>query len=133
MTTPNLWPSPNEKCRNPFTSESYLRGRALILPVTGWIENNPDKFMFIYNTVKDAQEHGRLCRDVRGYVANKCIERGVKIQEDGFTFPNAWWPGIARYLVVLDPTLLGDPIVLRQSDIDGYGLPPIEFIKEETK
>ena len=125
MTTPNLWPSPNEKYRGPFTSESYLNGRKLIEPVAGWITANPKWFLFVYDTVKDAQERGGIKRGIRDHVAAKCIERGLKIKEDGFTFPNAWWPGLARYLVILDPSLLNNPIVLMPSDIDGYGLPPV--------
>jgi len=126
MTTQNLWPSPNEKCKNPFTSESYLNGRKLIERTAEWIGKNTSDFIAIYNYVKDLQASGFRGR-VRDRVIAEGMVHGLKFAEDGYTFANDLWAGIARYLVVLDPSLMGSPIEFRQSDIDGYGLVPIDF------
>lgn len=126
MTTPNLWPSPNEAARKPFDSESYLNGAVLANRAAKWIEGHHQDFLDIYRIVKNIQREG-----IRGRLWDRIVaeamKRGIHIEDGGFTFANDLRAGISRYLVIYDPTLKNNPIQFSQSDIDVYGLPPIDL------
>ena len=71
------------------------------------------------------------CRGrVRDRVAAFCVDRGVEVGDSPYAFNNSWWAGISRYLVLHDPSLLGDPIKFRNSEIDAYGLLPVSYLPE---
>lgn len=120
------WTSPNYSNRLPWTAKSHENGRRLAEATARWIEKNQSDFIAIYNIVKQMQHDG-VKRRVREQVIARAMAKGVRFADGDFKFANSLWAGITRYLVVLDPSLAGNPIEFSQSDIDCYGLVPIEL------
>ena len=54
------------------------------------------------------------------------MNRGVRFEDKGYMFANGLWAGLTRYMAYFDPSLIHNPIEFQRSDIDTYGLIPIE-------
>ena len=52
----------------------------------------------------------------------------ARFSDKMFRFAHALWAPIIRYMALMDPELIGDPIQFRPSDIDAFGLFPIDYI-----
>ena len=126
------WPSPNAKNRDCWTSDNFLNGERLAKQTARWIEKNQQDFFTIYNIVKDLQAHGFKGR-LRDRVTVEGMKRGAQFADDGYKFANGLWAGIARYLVILDPSLEDNPVEMGKSDIDVYGLEPVTLEYKEQK
>ena len=120
------WTSPNYEGRAPWTVQACLNGQKMAEQTARWIEKNEDDFYALYAIVKEFQAKGFRGR-LRDRVVTEAMNRGVRFEDKGYMFANGLWAGITRYMVVMDPTLKDDPIEFLPSDIDNYGLVPIEF------
>ena len=120
--------SPHRPVRTMSRSHA-ASGREMAWKVHRWMEALEAAFREIYGFVKGMQLHGGRGR-VRDRVAAFCVDRGIEVGDSPYTFNNTWWAGISRYLVLHDPSLLGDPIAFRESDIDCYGLLPVSYLPE---
>ncbi len=122
--------------KSPYKSECMVsdqdtlhRGELMAADVARWMEKNKDAFYFILATVQDIRARGQRGR-IRDYVATECIRAGFKVGETSFGFGNAYWAGIARYLVLVDPRLMNNPVMLSESCLDAYGLLPISYLPQ---
>ena len=123
------WTSPYYEGRSPWTSESCLNGQKLATEIAHWIEKHPVEFNGLFRIVKDMQKlHIKGC--VRDRVRVEAMVRGIEVESDDAKFAHAYWAGISRYMVMLDPSLKGNPIEFKRSDIDNYGLVPIDIACE---
>ena len=86
----------------------------------------PDSTVAGFNVLVAVQ--GRGCGRVRDRVAAFCVDRGIDVGGD-YAFDNTLWAGISRYAALLDPSLAGDPLRFRDSDIDCYGLLPVSYLE----
>ena len=107
--------------------ERRENGKKLAFDAHRWVEANEDAFKLIHHFVKHQAGKGRM----RDRVAVFCIQHGIRVEDEPYKFANAYWAGIARYLVVYDQSLLRDKITLADSDIDAYGLPEVSWMEEE--
>ena len=101
------------------SSEKQTTGRMLAAKAYQWCSTHPHEFEHIYAYVKflqDSPVRGHL----RDRVAIHCLNNGIKIGKPAFG--HDYWAGISRYLVLKDPSLLGNPVVLHESAIDHVGL-----------
>ncbi len=121
---PEVWASPYVVGSCAYFNTNRANGEKLALKTADWMRKNQEKFESIYLIVKELQAQGPVCRDLRGKVA----DMGGKLEADGFKFANALWAGVARYLAIRDSSLINNPIVFRPSDIDAFGLFPIDYI-----
>lgn len=114
-------PSPL-KPRVPVDGEKINLGRKLANSTRCWMEQNEPAFMEIYRFVKGLQGNcvsGRL----HDRVATYCTDHHLRMSDTpGIKFSNDTWTGVARYLVIYDPTLLNAPVKLKPSAIDHVGL-----------
>lgn len=112
--------------------EELAAGHRMARMCQRWMEANEDAFREIHRFVGFLQQSGCKGR-VRDRVAAFCVDRGVEVGDSPYAFNNSWWAGISRYLVLHDPSLLGDPIRFRNSEIDAYGLLPVSYLPETQK
>lgn len=113
-------PSPYKSDRA-FDKAHFANGRVLANDARDWMERNEAAFMAIYGYVKSLQANhvnGRL----RDRVSIFCMQNNIQVGDDVYTFANGIWAGIARYLVLYDPSLLYAPVKLASSDLDLFGL-----------
>ena len=120
--------SPHERTRKVITGERIANGRELALKTHTWMENHEDAFFDIYRYVKGLQGIGKAGR-LRDRVAVFCMAHGIRVGNDPYSFGNAYWAGISRYMALYDRTLIGAPIQFADSDIDCYGLIPVSYLK----
>lgn len=121
-------PSPNDRTGT-MRGYKLKNGRSLANYARDWMERNKEAFFMIYDYVKHLQFTGCKGR-LRDRVAVYCVEHNLSVGDDGYTFGNSYWAGIARYLVLYDGTLLDDPVKLNESDIDYFGLWPITYLED---
>lgn len=123
-------PTPHIRTKLTKTGESIRRGRRMAEASASWMEANREGFEGIYRYVKLLQA-GRFRGRVRDRVAAWCVDHRITVGPgEDYRFANGVWAGISRYLVVRDRSLDGAPIVLRDSDIDCYGLLPVSYLPE---
>lgn len=121
--------SPHERKMKTITGERLVNGRAMARMTNTWMENHKDAFFEIYSFVKSLQAQEKVGR-VRDRVAVFCMAKGIHLGYDPYKFGNAYWAGIARYLALYDPSLVGAPLKFNDSDIDCYGLLPVSYLPE---
>ncbi len=121
-------PSPNKRTEV-FSGKKFNNGRTLASKSRVWMELNEDAFFAIYGYVKGLQAEERRGR-LRDRVAVWCVEHQIELGCDGYTFSNTYWAAIARYLVLYDESLRGNPIEFHKSDIDFHGLWPVSYLPE---
>ena len=119
--------SPHSRTNRIKTGERINNGRDLAEKTRKWMEDNEEAFFTLYRYVKKLQMQKSGGR-VRDRVAIHCIQSNIDVGEDPYKFSNTYWAGIARYMVLYDPSLIGDPIMLRDSDIDCFGLYPVSYL-----
>lgn len=112
--------------------ERLSSGHKMARSTQRWMEANEAGFRSIYEFVKRMQAEGGRGR-VRDRVAAFCVDQSIDVGDSPYAFNNTWWAGISRYLVLHDPSLLGDPIRFRNRDIDAYGLLPVSYLPETQK
>lgn len=117
--------SPHERAYT-VTGERLASGRRMAERTRAWMESNETAFFEIAGYVKAMQ--GRGCGRVRDRVAAFCVDRGIDVGGD-YAFDNTLWAGISRYAALFDPSLAGDPLRFRDSDIDCYGLLPVSYLE----
>lgn len=110
-----------------ITGERLVNGRKLAYQTWCWVEKNKDAFFAIYGYLKQLRESGYRGR-VRDRVAVYCVEHGIQVGDEEYTFSNSYWAGISRYMVLYDKSLLYHPIEFKDSDIDCYGLLPVSYL-----
>lgn len=108
------------------SGERLDSGRRIAERTAAWMEGNEDAFFAIAGYVKSMQ--GRGCGRVRDRVAAFCVDRGIDVG-GGYAFDNTLWAGISRYAALFDPSLVGDPLRFRDSDVDCYGLMPVSYLE----
>ncbi|MEG0990526.1 MAG: hypothetical protein RSN88_06665 [Gordonibacter sp.] len=119
-------PSPNPR-KFPIDGAKILKGREMAYMSHRWMERSEQAFFAIYHFVKQMQRDETGGR-VRDRVAVFCIEHQIVVGMDEFTFGNAYWAGISRYLVLYDESLRDAPIRFNDSYIDYYGLLPVSYL-----
>lgn len=120
--------SPNER-KFPIDGAKILKGRDMAYKSHRWMERSERAFFEIYRFVKQMQRDETAGR-VRDRVAVYCIERQLVVGMDVYTFGNAYWAGISRYLVLYDESLRDAPIRFNDSYIDYYGLLPVSYLPD---
>lgn len=108
----------------PMSGERLAKGRQIATDTHRWMESHEDAFWAIYGYVKTVKG-GR----VRDRVASWCVDHGIEVDGDPYTFNNTFWAGISRYLILYDPSLRDNPIKLRESAVDCFGLWPVSYLK----
>ena len=111
------------------TAATIESGKKMARDVRDWMERNEDAFWAILGYVKDMQRKGVTGR-VRDRVAVYCITNAIEVDDDPYKFANAKFAGIARYMALIDPTLVNDPLRFNDSVIDCYGLLPVSYLPE---
>lgn len=124
-------PSPHKRSFT-ITGERLHNGRKIAYQTWCWVEKNKDAFFAIHDYLEELAAQGCKGR-VRDRVAVWCVEHGIKVGDEEFTFSNSFWAGISRYMVLYDDSLLGHPIEFRDSDIDCYGLLPVSYLPNPRK
>ena len=119
--------SPHVRTVRVKTGERINNGRALAIKAQGWMERNGHAFFELYRFVKRLQAEERIGR-VRDRVAVWCMAHGIEVGDDPYKFGNAYWAGIARYIALYDPSLVGAPLKFHDSDIDCYRLLPVSYL-----
>ena len=118
------WPSPHKR-KSVVTSGARINnGRGLASQAARWMESHEESFWKICGFCKTVKG-GRL----RDRVALYCLDNGISVGPKPRAFGNDYWAGIARYIVLVDPTLEDNPIKMEDSDIDCYGLVPVSYLK----
>lgn len=123
--------SPHERSRKVVTSLSLEAGRRQAEDVSKWMNGHEDAFWKLYDYVKGLQASGTKGR-VRDRVAIFAVKSNISVGEQ-FKFANGYWAGIARYMALYDPSLIEAPLKFNDSDIDCFGLFPIEWLDIEEK
>lgn len=106
-------------------------GRKLAVNVHRWMEDHESAFYSILQYVKSLQ-HSEFKGRLHDRVAIYCIDNGIRTDTKNYKFSNDIWTGIERYLVLVDPTLKHNPVNVRQSAIDLYGLLPVSYLSLEA-
>lgn len=123
--------SPHQRKNLVITGERLIKGRNLARRSLAWMECNQASFISIYYFLKRLQKDEIRGR-VRDRVAAHCLDKGIQVG-DSYAFNNDYWAAISRYAVLFDPSLLGNPIRFRDSDIDCYGLLPVSYLPDIGK
>lgn len=119
--------SPHERTAMTMTGERIAAGRRMAVEAAAWMEGHRGAYEAMRRYVKRMQGDGRRGR-VRDRVAAHCADCGLSDGARALT--NGRWAVLARYMVLQDPTLLGDPIELCDSAVDCYGLLPVSWMPE---
>lgn len=122
-----LLESPHKRTSLVITGENLTSGRRLAEDAHRWLEKNQDGFYKLLHFVQGQQLKGIKGR-LRDRVAVYCIENGIQAGVTGYKFANGLWAALARYMVLVDPSLLNNPIEMKDSVIDCYGLLPVSYL-----
>lgn len=122
-------PSPHGRTSLVKTSVTIGKGRAMARETWRWMEANEGSFMAVLRYVQGLKARGVKGR-LRDRVAIFCADNGIEVGENGRLFTNGTFAGIVRYMVLLDPSLDGGPVVMNDSYIDCYGLLPVSWLPE---
>lgn len=88
-----------------------------------WVSDNPEAWGYLLKTVKWLNDHGRPV--MRDSIYTRAAESGVPITvNDQFMRDHNMWAVLARYMVMLDPSLLRC-VRLRKSALDEIDLASI--------
>ena len=109
------------------TKQTLDAGRRMARECRDWMEKNKGAFYSIYGYIKSLQGSNVKGR-VRDRVAVYCMTYGVSVDDDPYKFANGKFAGIARYMALIDPSLIGAPLRFNDSVIDCYGLLPISYL-----
>lgn len=123
------WPSPHQRETLCIDADTLAKGRYLSQKTAMWVERNEASFRAILWCCKRAHDNGATSM-ARNIVAKFCCDNNIKVGDGPSGFDHTVFAGIARYMVLIDPSLEGAPIEFRDSCIDCYGLVPIGFIAE---
>lgn len=122
-------PVPSPHRRSFVLSGARLRkGRALAVSAKRWMEGNEPVFRALYGYMKQLQGEG--ARDNLRSRALLWLEDTGQSTPGGRKLWNGDWAGVERYMVLLDPTLDGDPVSMRDSWIDCFGLLPVSWLPD---
>lgn len=121
--------SPHKRNSLIKTGENINNGRKLATEVHRWMEKNRDGFFAVLKYVQSLKKQKKIGR-VRDRVAVWCLNNGVQIGTSNYRFANPLWAGIARYMLLVDDSLNGHPIVCNDSDIDCFGLFPVSYLPQ---
>lgn len=120
-------PSPHRHSMVVRTGARVSNGVRIANRAAEWMEGHEEEFMAILGEVRRLRLE-KVYRDVRGRVARWCCENGVRVSvQEGYFVDNTLWAAICRYLVLLDPSLEGDPVLMRHSDVDFVGLAEVSW------
>lgn len=119
--------SPYPKTR-PTDRELRRSGRQLAAHAAKWMEGNRDAFLAVYRFLKAQQARGSAGR-VRDWVICYLIQEGYQT-DARMAMINGDWAVVARYYVLLDPSLFGAPIRLVSSVVDHYGLVQVSWLPD---
>ncbi|MBQ1450553.1 MAG: hypothetical protein IIZ12_06460 [Eggerthellaceae bacterium] len=120
--------SPHQPTSIVRTDATVKAGMRMAAEVKAWMEDNEDAFWTILGFVRGLQgKHvgGR----VRDRVAVMLMANNVHMDDDPYKFANAKFAGIARYMALIDPSLVGAPLKFSDSVIDCYGLLPVSYLR----
>ena len=124
MNTRKTIKSPHVRTKKTNTQLDINSGRKQAEAVKDWMEGHRGAFFFILNTL----QHKPVVVRPRDYFASELSRRHLA-NDKPFSFNNNYWPGIARYLVLVDPSLKSK-LRMRDSAIDVWGLYPVSYLKE---
>lgn len=99
------------------------RGRDKALMARDWMEANKEAFEFVKSYIKD---HDKI-QNQRDFFREKLMEHKLLSTTNPYAFNNVEWDGLARYLVLADPSLK-KKVEMRDSEIDCWGLYPISYL-----
>lgn len=109
------------------TGARVSNGVRIANQAAAWMEDHEEEFMAILGEVRKLRLE-KVYRDVRGRVARWCCENDVMVSaREGYFVDNTLWAALCRYLVLLDPSLEGDPLLMRHSDVDFVGLAEVSW------
>lgn len=115
-------PSPHRDSMAVRTGERVSNGVRIANEAAEWMEGHEREFRAILWKVREIRRGGPTGR-LRDRVAAWCCDNGVRVSaKEGVFVDNSLWAAICRYLVLLDPSLDGDPVLMRHSDVDFVGL-----------
>ena len=120
--------SPHQPTSIARTEATVKAGMRMAADAQAWMEGNEDAFWAILVFVKGLQ--GRhVAGRVRDRVAVMLMANSVHVDDDPYKFANAKFAGIARYMALVDPSLVGAPLKFNDSVIDCYGLLPVSYLE----
>ena len=108
--------------------KAIASGREIARKTHDWMVANQEGFEAILGFVKSLQSSEKVGR-VRDQVAIFSVDHKISVGR-GYMFDNTLWAGVGRYLVLVDPSLHGAPIVFKESAVDCYGLLPVSWLPE---
>ena len=120
--------SPHKPTSIARTEATVKAGMRMAADVRAWMEGNEDAFWTILRFVKGLQG-SHVGGRVRDRVAVMLMASNVHVDDDPYKFANAKFAGIARYMALVDPSLVGAPLKLNDSVIDCYGLLPVSWLE----
>lgn len=124
--------SPYYEGRKPFTAESFANGRKLADEARNWMNANQRVYEAFFSHVKHYQSTG-IRRRLRERTIADTLNDGIALGEGDPRLPNALWAAITRYMVMQDPSLKNNPVTFCQSDLDTFGLWPVEWMKAQNE
>jgi len=122
--------TPHKLTTMTVTDQTIKAGARMANDVWAWMECNKGAFFEIYDFVKSLQARHTTGR-VRDRVAVHCMTHGIEVDDDPYKFANAKFAGIARYMALMDPSLMDAPLRFNDSLIDCFGLLPVSYLDLE--
>ena len=126
-TKETVWKSPYSVRGCRFFNLSKANGEKLARQTADWMQKNREDFFALYELVKEVRAVG-----YKGHLRDQVVARAyntpTRFRDGTFEFAHAIWAGITRYMALMDPELIDNPIVFRPSHIDAYGLEPIDWL-----
>lgn len=127
MNVNKMWQSPHERTRKDKSQFSLQDGKDQAEKLRNWMENNQEAFEFMLNFMQ-SEKHVKYPRsDCFGAVSAHLLTK-----DSQFKVNNNHFPGIARYMVLVDPSL-ESKLKMRDSVLDIIGLYPISYLKGKVK
>lgn len=127
MNVNKMWKSPHERTKKTVADFDLNAGRKHALAAKTWMETHRGAFFFILNTMRKE----RIVPRPRDYFCNELARRHL-CNDKPIAFNNNYWPAIARYLVLVDPSL-ESKLDMRDSVFDVVQLYPVSYLEGEIK
>ena len=110
--------------RNEATIEA---GRKMSRDAKSWMERNRDAFFEILGYVRELQGRGVKGR-IRDRVCVFCMVNAIDVDDAPQKFKNGMFAPLSRYMGLVDPSLIDNPLKFNDSVIDCYGLLPVSYL-----
>lgn len=119
-----------QECGLTVSGDRLDHGRKLAIMAKEWMDSHEQAFNQILAYVRRLKRIGSRGR-LHDRVSIYCIDKGIQTDTEQYKFSNDVWTGLQRYLVLADPSLKYNPVIVRSSDIDLFGLYPVSYLNIE--